>query len=294
MANPPKNVGASVRDRLLTLSRERKQPFDLLLTRYVLERLLYRLGSTDYRERFILKGAVLLSTWVDNEFRPTRDLDLLGSGDPDPDALLAIFKEIAAVDAADGVVFDPKSFVVEAIREETEYGGVRIKGNATVVNARVRVVIDIAFGDAIEPGVQETDLPVLLDFPAPKLRSYPRETVVAEKFQAMVALGLANSRLKDFYDVWVLIGSYKFEGDALARAIKATFARRKTEIPTTLPVAFTAAFTEDAGKKDQWAAFTKQVAVDPGPLTDVAKALAEFLMPRAKEALALEGGEKAT
>ncbi|WYL64108.1 nucleotidyl transferase AbiEii/AbiGii toxin family protein [Bradyrhizobium ottawaense] len=149
------------------------------------------------------------------------------------------------------------------MRDENEYGGVRIKSNAAVDNARVRVVIDIAFGDAIEPGVQETDLPVLLDFPAPKLRSYPRETIIAEKFQAMVALGLANSRLKDFYDVWVLIRSYKFDDDALARAIKATFTCRKTEIPTALPDAFTAAFTEDAGKKDQWAAFTKQVAVDP-------------------------------
>jgi predicted nucleotidyltransferase component of viral defense system len=293
MANPPKNVAASVRARLLTLSRERNQPFDLLLTRYVLERLLYRLGSTDYRNRFVLKGAMLLATWVDNQFRPTRDLDLLGSGDPDPDALLAIFKEIAAVDATDGVIFDPAGFTVDRIRDENEYGGVRIKGNATVDNARVRVVIDIAFGDAIEPGVQETDLPVLLDFPAPKLRSYPRETVIAEKFQAMVTLGLANTRLKDFYDVWVLIGAYKFEGDTLARAIKATFARRKTEIPTALPDVFTPAFTEDAGKKDQWAAFTRQVAVDPGSLTEVAKTLAEFLMPRAKEALALKDGEKA-
>ncbi|MCP1835358.1 hypothetical protein J2R76_003695 [Bradyrhizobium sp. USDA 4532] len=148
---------------------------------------------------------------------------------------MAIFEEIAAINATDGVIFDPASFTVDPIRDETEYGGVRIKGNATVDNARVRVVIDIAFGDAVEPGVQEIDLPVLLDFPAPKLRSYPRETVVAEKFQAMVALGLANSRMKDFYGVWVLIRSYKFEGDALARAIQATFERRNTEIPTARP-----------------------------------------------------------
>ena len=207
---------------------------------------------------------------------------------------MPIFKGIAAVDAADGVIFDPASFTVDRIRDENEYGGVRIKSNVTVDNARVRVVIDIAFGDAIEPGVQETDLPVLLDFPAPKLRSYPRETVIAEKFQAMVALGLANSRLKDFYDVWVLIRSYKFDGDALARAIKTTFTRRKTEIPTALPDAFTAAFTEDAGKKDQWAAFTKQVAVDPGPLKDVAKTLAEFLMSRAEEARTLKDGATET
>jgi predicted nucleotidyltransferase component of viral defense system len=293
MANQPRNVGASVRARLLALSKERNQPFDLLLTRYVLERLLYRLGSTDYRDRFILKGAMLLSTWVDNQFRPTRDLDLLGTGNPDPQALLAIFQEIAGIDAADGVTFDPSGFTVDRIRDEIEYGGVRIKGNATVDNARVRVVIDIAFGDAVEPGIQEADLPVLLDFPAPKLRSYPRETVIAEKFQAMVALGLANSRLKDFYDIWVLVRAYKFEGDALARAIKATFERRKTEIPTARPDALTPAFTEDEGKKDQWAAFTKQVAVDPGPLTEVADTLAEFLLPQAEKARALKSGPAA-
>jgi hypothetical protein len=272
---------------------ERNQPFDLLLTRYVLERLLYRLGSTEYRDRFILKSAMLLSTWVDNQFRPTRDLDLLGSGNPDPDVLLGIFKEIAAIDAADGVIFDPNSFTVDRIRDETEYGGVRIKGNATVDNARVRVVIDIAFGDAVEPGVQEIDLPVLLDFPAPKLRSYARETVVAENFQAMVSLGLANSRLKDFYDVWVLIRSYKFEGDALARAINATFERRKTEIPVKRPDGLTTAFAEDAGKKDQWSAFTKQVAVDPGSLTEVSNAIAEFLMPQAEKARRLKDGASA-
>ncbi|WP_375778871.1 nucleotidyl transferase AbiEii/AbiGii toxin family protein [Bradyrhizobium sp. ma5] len=137
-------------------------------------------------------------------------------------------------------------------------------------------MIDVVFGDAVEPGVQEIDLPVLLDFPPPKLRSYARETVVAEKFQAMVSLGLANSRLKDFYDVWLLIRSYKFEGDALARAIKATFERRKTEIPTKRPDGLTTAFTEDAGKKDQWSAFTKQVAVEPGSLTEVSNAIRGF------------------
>jgi hypothetical protein len=153
--------------------------------------------------------------------------------------------------------------------------------------ARVRVVVDIAFGDATEPGLQDAELPVLLDFPAPRLRSYPRETVIAEKFQAMVALGLANSRLKDFYHVWVLARAYKFEGDALPRAIKATFARRKTEIPAARPDGLTKAFTEDAGKKDQWAAFTKQVAVDPGSLTEVADTLVAFLMPRAEKARTL-------
>lgn len=288
MAKELQNIGASVRARLLTLSKERNQPFDLLLTRYVLERLLYRLGSTKHGERFVLKGAMLLATWVDNQFRPTRDVDLLGMGDSDPDNLLAIFKEVCAIAAKDGVTFDPQTFIVDRIRDENQYGGVRIKGNATVDNARVRVVVDIAFGDATEPGLQDTELPVLLDFPAPHLRSYPRETVVAEKFQAVVDLGLANTRLKDFYDIWVLARAYKFEGDALPRAIKATFARRKTEIPAVRPEGLTKVFTEDAAKKGQWAAFIKQVAVDPGSLTEVADTLAEFLMPQAEKARALK------
>src|SRR4051812_42206006 len=177
MAKELQNVGASVRTRLLTLSRERNQPFDLLLTRYVLERFLYRLGTTKHGERFVLKGAMLLATWVNNQFRPTRDADLLGTGDADPEKLLAIFKEVSAIGAKDGVTFDPASFVVDRIRDENEYGGVRIKGNATMDNARVRVVVDIAFGDATEPGLQDAELPVLLDFPAPHLRSYLRETV---------------------------------------------------------------------------------------------------------------------
>ena len=281
------NPGASVRARLLNISRERNQPFDLLLTRYVLERFLYRLGSSKYRERFILKGAFLLTKWFDDPLRATRDLDLLGTGDPDPVALLNIFREICAIDAADAVVFDVSSFNMERIRNETEYGGFRIKGNALVDGARVRVLIDIAFGDATEPGLEETNLPVLLDFPAPHVRSYPRETVIAEKFQAMVMLGRANSRMKDYYDIWVLSRSYEFKGDALARAIAATFVRRKTTIPVGRPAGLMQAFAEDSRTLEQWAAFLKEVVVDPGPLASVVNDLADFLMPHAEAARAI-------
>lgn len=284
MPDERRNPGASVRARLLNLAKQRNQPFDLLLTRYVLERLLYRLGSTKHRQRFVLKGAMLLATWVDDPFRPTRDLDLLGFGDSDSTALLEIFKEICAIEAPDGVSFDASSLSLDRIRNETEYGGVRIKGNATVDGARVRILIDIAFGDAIEPGLQETDLPVLLDFPAPRLRAYARETVIAEKLQAMVMLGRANSRMKDFYDIWVLSRSYEFRGDALARAIAATFVRRKTDIPGGCPDALSPAFAADGAKQEQWAAFVKDVAVQPGGLTEVADSLARFLMPHIVEA----------
>jgi len=204
MPKPLRNIGASIRARLQNLAKERHQQFDLLLTRYALERLLYRLSRTKHRDRFVLKGAMLMTTWFDDPHRPTRDLDLLGYGEPDPEAMLGVFREICAVEADDGIAFDVAGLEIDRIREELDYGGLRIKTTATVSGARVRVVIDIGFGDAVEPGLTEVELPVLLDLPSPRLRAYPRETVIAEKFQAMVALGRANSRMKDFYDVWLL------------------------------------------------------------------------------------------
>jgi predicted nucleotidyltransferase component of viral defense system len=198
MRRPIRNIGASIRDRLLNLARERTQPFDLLLTRYVLERLLYRLSKSKYSERFVLKGAMLMAAWFDDPHRPTRDLDLLGFGEPDSETMLAAFQDICGIELDDGVVFDVKALSVDRIREELEYGGLRIRTNADIGRARVRVVIDIGFGDVVEPGIVETELPALLDLPAPRLRAYPREAVIAEKFHAMVALGRANSRMKTF------------------------------------------------------------------------------------------------
>jgi predicted nucleotidyltransferase component of viral defense system len=245
MRDPIRNMGASVRARLQNISRERSQTFQLVLTHYVLERLLYRLSQTRHRDRFALKGAMLITKWFADPLRPTQDLDLLGFGDADPDKMVSTFREICAVPFDDAVVFDIEGVEIDRIREELEYGGLRIKTNATVDGARVRVAIDIGFGDATELGLVEMDLPVLLDFPAPHLRAYARETVIAEKFQAMVMLGRANSRMKDIYDIWVLSRTHEFKGDNLARAIVATFARRKTEIPSEPPDALTPAFAED-------------------------------------------------
>jgi predicted nucleotidyltransferase component of viral defense system len=246
---PIKNMGVSVRARLLNLSKQRRQPFELLLNNYILERLLYRLSQTKHHDRFILKGAMLLTKWFEDPLRPTRDLDLLSIGKNDQDEMVRIFQDICGVSFNDGVVFDPKTVQVERIREQTEDGGLRITALAKVDTAELPVTIDIAFGDSVEPGLQEMDLPVLLDFPAPRLRAYARETVIAEKFQAMVMLGRANSRMKDLYDIWVLSRNFEFKDDALARAIAATFARRKTEIPVELPDALTTAFAEDPGKQ---------------------------------------------
>jgi predicted nucleotidyltransferase component of viral defense system len=281
---PIVNVAASVRARLLNLSKQRRQPLDLLLTRYALERLLYRLSTSKYRDRFILKGAVLITNWMEDPHRPTRDLDLLGHGDPSPDSMLATFREICGVKIDDGVVFDVDGLAVEAIREQNEYGGMRLKTTAEIAGAKPRIVIDIAFGDAVEPAPVDIEMPVLMDQPSPNLRAYPYETVIAEKFQAMVDLGRANGRMKDFYDIWTLARSHEFKKDTLARAIAATFARRKTEIPAITPDALTAGFADDSTKQQQWNAFVQDVAVDPGSLADVVKALEAFLMPYAAEA----------
>lgn len=218
MRKPVKNVGASVRARLLNLSKERNQPFELLLTRYTLERLLYRLSKSKHREKFVLKGAMLMRHWLDDPHRPTRDLDLLGFGDSDPELTLGLFHEICAIEADDAVAFDNDALVVDTVRDESGYSGLRLKTYANVDGARIRVIIDIGYGDATEPGLEEIELPVLLDQPAPNLRAYPPETVIAEKFQAMVALGLANSRLKDFYDIWILAKTHEFKDDRLPRA----------------------------------------------------------------------------
>ncbi len=210
------------------------------------------------------------------------DLDLLGFGDDAPEAMLANFREICAVELDDGVQFDAAGLTIDSIRDEAEYGGLRLKTYATVATARVRVTVDIGFGDAVEPEIEEVDLPVLLDLPAPRLWAYPRETVIAEKFQAMVMLGRANSRMKDFYDIWLLSRTYVFDGENLGRAIAATFARRKTPISETVPDALTLAFANDPTKQAQWASFIEAIEAEPVELANVIDELSAFLMTYAE------------
>ncbi len=279
MAKEIKNIGASIRARLLTLSNSSGQPFDLLLTRFVLERLLHRLSRSSHRDRFVLKGAMLLATLIDNPQRGTRDIDFLAFGDSESAAVLTVFREILADDAADGVSFDLKDLRIDRIRDELEYGGVRLRTRATVGGAVIPVVVDVGFGDATEPGLEELDYPVLLGFPVPRIRAYARETVIAEKLQAMVVLGDANSRMKDFYDIWILSKSSPFEDDRMARAIAATFARRKTELPEGLPRALTAEFASEPAKRAQWTAFAADVMGTPPSLEEVCRDLAAFLAP---------------
>lgn len=284
-----RDLGASVRARLQNLARE-GQNFDLVLTRYALERLLYRLSKSTYADRFVLKGAMLLTAWFADPHRATRDLDLLGFGDSSPEGMIAAFKEILAVAVDDGIEFDVEALRVDRIREELEYGGLRLRTTASISGARIPVTVDVGFGDALEPGAEVIDYPTLLDLPSPRLRAYARETVIAEKFQAMVALGIANSRMKDFYDIWLLSQSFRFDDDRLARAIAATFERRGTVIPREIPDVLTPSFAADQQKQRQWSAFVENVGLQPGSLDDVIAAVARFIMPHA---VAASGGREA-
>jgi predicted nucleotidyltransferase component of viral defense system len=275
----PKDLGASVRARLLSLARERGEDFQLLLTRYSNERLLYRLAMSPHGSRFILKGAALFTLWTGKPHRATRDVDLLGFGDPSEAHVRSVFSEVLALDVGeDGVVFDAASLDVGPIREDQEYGGVRVTVAARVTSAQVRLQVDVGFGDAITPEASIVDFPALLDFPSPRLQAYPRETVVAEKFEAMVKLGLANSRMKDLYDLVVLSSMFPFDSVVLVRALRATFERRKTPLTTELPVALTPSFADDTMKNTQWTAFArKSGARDAGELPNTVAAITRFL-----------------
>lgn len=274
-------MGASVRARLLSISKANGQVFDLVLNRYAVERLLYRLSVSAHNQRFILKGATLLMTWLDAPHRGTRDLDLLGFGVPDGERMLAIFSEVMATDGDDGIVFDVTALKIDRIREHLAYGGLRLVTTADIGGARVKISIDIGFGDALEPEPETLNYPVLLGMPAPRLRSYARETVIAEKFEAITSLGHDNTRMKDFYDIWILSRAFSFNDDRLARAIAATFARRGTPIPTAPPEALTPAFAADDRKRAQWIAFVETVDVGPEDLATILNDLSAFLMPHA-------------
>jgi predicted nucleotidyltransferase component of viral defense system len=276
---PPKDVAASVRARLAKLARERGEDFQLVLTRYANERLLYRLASSKHGQNFVLKGAALFTLWTGRPHRATRDLDLLGFGEHGEAALRRTFAEIIALDVGnDGVVFEMESLLTHRIREDQEYGGIRIELFARVKEARVKLQVDVGFGDAITPEASVVEFPALLDFAPPKLRAYPRETVVAEKLEAIVQLGLANTRMKDFYDLAVLARDFDFEGETVARAIRATFTRRKTTLQAGLPVGLTADFAEDPVKKTQWSGFVRKTgARELASLGEAIAAAASFV-----------------
>lgn len=277
-----RNVAHSVRQRLLNLSKKSGEDFQLLLTRYAVERLLYRLARSAHRDSFVLKGAMLFALWTGEMHRPTRDLDLLGFGDAGAARLTDVFRSLCGLAVEDdGLSFDAATVAVEAIREDQEYGGQRVKFDARLGQARITLQVDVGFGDAITPGAEEVEYPTLLGMDPPRLRAYPKETVVAEKVEAMVQLGIANSRMKDFYDLLVMARTFSFEGETLRRAIEATFARRGTVLPSEPPVALTAVFATDDSKAKQWKAFCKRSGLEKGAgeLGVMVTELSAFLLP---------------
>ena len=275
------NVAQSVRDRLLHRKRETGENYEALLTRFAIERLLYRLGQSDHREQFVLKGAYAFLIWQGNLHRPTRDLDLLGYGSPDQ--LETVFRQLCRMDDEfeDGVGFDPESVEAEPIRDADEYGGIRVRLDATLGSAELRLQIDVGFGDTVSPAPEEVVFPSLLDFPEPEIRSYPRPSVVAEKLHGLVTLGIANSRMKDFFDLWYLSRNFSFKGSSLTRAIGSTFARRETELPASPPDALTTAFARDEQKQQQWSAFLRRTRLDTSEpdLVEVIEKIKSFLWP---------------
>jgi hypothetical protein len=292
----PRNLAASVRHRLTELARQQGEEFLLVLTRYVIERFLYRLSRSERHDDFILKGATLFQLWTTHLHRPTRDLDLLGKGDHSIERLVEVFRAVCGLAVEDdGLVFDPETVRGEPIREDQEYEGARIRCEARLGQAKITLQIDVGFGDAITPRAVEVEFPAMLEFPAPRLRAYPRQTVVAEKFQAMVALGITNSRMKDFFDLWVLAHDFSFEGPTLCRAIRATFHRRQTALPAETPLALTAEFGADPAKVKQWQAFLKKGKLDLAgvALEEVCSFLNGFLLPPAWALVQEKGFEMA-
>jgi len=288
------NLAASVQARLQNHARATIRPFQELLQYYAMERFLYRLSTTAHCAHFVLKGALMLHVWDAPLARATKDLDFLGRLDNSLDNLARVVREVCTADVEpDGMVFDPATVKTERIKEDADYAGVRVRFVGLLGKARVTMQLDVGFGDVVTPGAVDIMYPALLDFPAPALSGYPRETVIAEKFQAMVYLRTLNSRMKDFYDVWLLATQFAFDGAMLAKAIAATFANRETMIDVA-PIAFTSEFTEQASTLAQWTAFRKKLQniECPETLADVVQVLAEFLLPIARASAGRETFEQ--
>ena len=278
----PKNLAASVKARLLALAERRDESFNLLVMRFGVERLLYRLSQSRHADRFLLKGAMLFALWDEKAARPTQDVDFLSFGPTELADIAAVFREIVETPVpADRLVFQANSIRVEQIREADAYGGVRVRLLALLGKGKVPLQVDLGSGDVVTPAPEKSVFPTLLDFPAPHIRSYPIYTVVAEKFEAMVKLGITNTRMKDLYDLWFLSRRFDFDGMTLHKAIHATFARRQTVLSGDLPYSLTEAFAKEEAKQTQWDAFLRRNGLTGPPLqfADVVVLLRQFIGP---------------
>ena len=276
----PVNFNHSIHSRLRNWSRENSLDHNFVMNRYACERLLYRLSISEYADEFVLKGAMLFSIWSDEPFRPTKDIDLLGFGEDSEERLRGIFQEVCSVKPKqpDGLTFDTRKITVEPIREPQEYQGKRIF--IPVTNTRIKVQVDVGFGDIITPTAIEIDYPSLLDMPAARLKAYNRETVIAEKLEAIVSLGVQNSRMKDYYDLLIMSFKYEFTGSLLRDAIESTFSRRKTKPPSGIPDGLNPELTLIRDKKTQWDAFIKRNRLETNhEFAEAASRLCDFLIP---------------
>jgi predicted nucleotidyltransferase component of viral defense system len=279
MVDVQKNMAASVRQRLQNLSRLKKRDFGLILVNYGLERFIYRLSVSPFRDRFVLKGGMLVTLWTGDEARTTRDADFLGFGELDEEKLRMIFTEIMVIQTEDGLIFDTANLTIESIRDDQIYGGARLKTVALLEKARIPITIDIGLGDALTNPDYVIDYPSMLDQPIVNLRAYPPETVIAEKFQAIVALGLANGRMKDYYDLWALPTVLTIEPAELDSAIFATFERRETGVPTLVPPGLAQTFFDDPQKKQQWVTYAASIGLDGVSLEHVVSSIWAYLGP---------------
>ncbi len=280
MSHKVVDFGQSARARLLALANRQGIQLEYVLLRYALERFLYRLGVSAYANQFVLKGASAFAVWVGPFCRVTRDADLEAFGNVSPKSMMDAFREICAIPCpTDGVVFDVASFRDEEIKKADKYPGTRLMFVAKVGGARVQLQFDIGVGDSVYPQAEFMDYPTLLPGEAPRVRVYPRYTVVAEKFQVMVARGIVNSRLKDYHDLWTLTERFDFDGQILRTAIERTFARRETAFPTSVPDGLSRAFHENPSKQMQWRAFLRKTGLPQIELSAVVDRLAEFIRP---------------
>jgi predicted nucleotidyltransferase component of viral defense system len=276
-----RDIGASVRQRLLNQSRSQGRPFQELLQYFAMERFLYRLSQSPFSDRFVLKGALLLTAWRAPLSRPTMDIDLSGRTSNELDHIAGLVSAACEMVAEpDGILFNRASVEVSRIKEAADYGGVRVRFYATLAKARIPMQVDIGFGDVMVPGPIEVEYPTLLDFPAPILQAYSRETVIAEKLEALTMLGQLNSRIKDYYDIALLSRMYSFEGERLSEAIAATFRHRGTRIEAE-PVGLTDAFHADPAKAIQWRAFVRRsrFTEQHGGLEPLVAEVRNFLFP---------------
>ena len=269
MADTPKNIAASVRQRLLNLSRADELAFDVVLVAFGLERLIYRLSISAHRDRFVLKGGMLVTLWTKDTGRFTRDIDFLSFGAKDEETLKSVIAEILAINADDGLVFDSANLTAAPIRDDQIYGGMRLKTIAYLEKTRIPITIDVGFGDALGNPDYTLDYGSLLDFPSAAVRAYSPETVIAEKFQAIVALGMINGRMKDYYDLWALPKAVDLNLEDLQAAIEKTFERRQTDVPQARPPGLSEAFAKDAIKSAQWRTYSEATEIEGMSLADV-------------------------